>query len=125
MGDLLPFGEGGLQVHDFAGLAGAAFAEGEVHDVQGQPSLLGVDGVETQAAARHGDIAPLVANVVVEGTLGELELRVVERLEEGAGGAGNGPGPVGCALYACHACPRRLWRIRPHGTAGGDGCYER
>ena len=78
MGNFLPFGEGGFEVHDFAGLAGAAFAEGDVHDGQRQAALVGLDGVEAQAAATHGDVAPFITDVVVEGSLGELQLAVVE-----------------------------------------------
>lgn len=78
MVERFPLGKGGLEVHDFVSLAGTAFAEGEVHDGQRQLPLFGLDGVEAETAATDGDVAPFVADGIVEGSLGELKLRVVE-----------------------------------------------
>ncbi len=113
MVERFPLSKGGLEVHDFASLAGAAFAEGEVHDGQRQLPLFGLDGVEAETAATDGDVAPFVADVVVEGSLGELKLRVVERLEEGAGGAGEILSAFGRAFCACHSCPPEVVAYPP------------
>lgn len=126
LGDFLPLGEGGFEVHDFAGLAGAAFAEGDVHDGQGQLPLFWLDGVEAETAATDWDVAPFVADVVVEGALSELKLAVVERLEEGAGGGGESLSEFGRAFHACHACPPEVvayppacYRVGTDATRGG------
>ena len=118
VGERFPFGQSGFEVHDFPGLESSSFAESKVHDRQREFTLLGLNRVEPQSAAAYGDVAPLVADVVGEGSPGDLKLVVVEGLEEGAGCCRQASSPVRCAFYACHACPPgRLWRICQHATA--------